>query len=77
MAWPVRSAARDGVHDGAATKNWVNRVPSRAMRSKIGVHDGAIAVNARVGERPVVRDGQDDVTGPAWLLGGGAVGPLG
>ena len=30
-------ALRDGVHDGLAQKECVNRAPSRAMRSNVGV----------------------------------------
>jgi hypothetical protein len=34
---PVRIAAREGVHDGAAVKARRNSTPSRAIRSKAGV----------------------------------------
>src|SRR5688572_29326200 len=35
--WPVRSAARDGAHDGELQKAWVNNTPSAATLSNTGV----------------------------------------
>src|SRR2546428_12989554 len=35
--WPVSIAARDADPEGEAQKAWVNRTPSRAARSRLGV----------------------------------------